>query len=374
MRRWALPLLRRRDDRGRPGGFELTVLREDADRVVEGYLRQGADWYPIENGVPCLLRGALRPDLRAFAHRHRLQLPRDRAASAPSTQKTTSETFSFKWTNFQRYGDMPQEQAFLFAWYRRKFGLAEDADLGAFYADRKRVLEVGPGSGFNTRYIGQCCKGEVVAVDVSSAADVAFAKTSDLPNCCVLRADLMDMPFADETFDLIVADGVLHHTPSTEAAVRELYRKLQPDGQFFFYVYRKMGAARQFSDEHIRKEFGKLSPEACLEACRALTEMGRALSRLGATVTLERPIDVLGIPAGTHDVQRLIYYNFVKCFWNDAFDFDTNNMINFDWYHPHDAWQHTDEEVEAWLRSLGVREYAFNDSNPNGISVLLRKS
>ena len=101
--------------------------------------------------------------------------------------------------------------------------------------------------------------------------------------------------------------------------------------------------------------------------------MGRELSRLAATITLEQPIKVLGIPAGTHDIQRLLYYNFVKCFWNDVFDFETNNMVNFDWYHPQDAWQHTPEEVQSWLQSMGVREYSFNDANPNGISVLLTK-
>ena len=82
---------------------------------------------------------------------------------------------------------------------------------------------------------------------------------------------------------------------------------------------------------------------------------------------------MLGIPAGSHDVQRLIYYNFVKCFWNEAFDYETNNMVNFDWYHPHNAWQHTEEEVRGWLEALGVREFVFHDANPNGLSVLLNK-
>jgi SAM-dependent methyltransferase len=374
MRQWLLSLLRRPDSRGQPAEFDLTVSNEDADHVVEGYLRQGEDWYPVENGVPCFLRGAMRPDLRDFAERHGLMLPGDRpVSSASSTQKPTSETFSFKWSRFRSYGDTPEEQDFLFGWYRRKFGLPAGADLSTFYAGRELVLEVGPGSGFNTRYIAEHCKGRVIAVDISTAAEVVFSKTSDLPNCSVIRADLMDMPFPDELFDLIIADGVLHHTPNTQAAVKELYGKLRRGGEFFFYLYRKMGAVRQFSDEHIRKEFSRLSPQECLDACRALTELGRELSRIGASVTLKQPIEVLGIPAGTHDVQRLIYYNFVKCFWNDAFDFETNNMVNFDWYHPHDAWQHTKEEVEGWLKSLGIKDYAFHDANPNGISVLLRK-
>jgi SAM-dependent methyltransferase len=372
VRRWAAPLLGRRDSGGRFTPFELTVVAEAGDHITEGYLGRGEEWYPIINGVPCFLRAPSSPDLSEFAKRHGLPLTPE-ANSATSSQKITSDSFSFKWSNFQDYGHLQNEQDFLFRWYRRKFGLRENDDLAAFYANRKYVLEVGPGSGFNTCFISQHCKGKVFAVDISEAAIVTFAKTRNFENCAVIRADLMDTPFQDELFDLIIADGVLHHTPDTEAAVRALYRKLQPGGEFFFYVYKKMGAARQFCDEYIRSEFKKLSPQACLAACRGLTDLGRELSRLGAKITLTQPVELLGIPAGTHDVQRLVYYNFVKCFWNEAFDFETNNMINFDWYHPQDAWQHTTEEVGGWLKSLGVEEYKFNDANPNGISVLFTK-
>jgi SAM-dependent methyltransferase len=183
----------------------------------------------------------------------------------------------------------------------------------------------------------------------------------------------MEAPFADEFFDLVIADGVLHHTPDTRAAVQALYRKVAPGGQFFFYVYRKMGPTRRFSDQYIREYFTKLEIEECYEACEGLTELGRELSRLNAKITLEKPIPILDIPAGVHDVQRLLYYNFVKCFWNDAFDYETNNMVNFDWYHPHYAWQHDQEEVAVWLNELAVKSYRFHDANPNGISVLLTK-
>ena len=72
-------------------------------------------------------------------------------------------------------------------------------------------------------------------------------------------------------------------------------------------------------------------------------------------------------------MQRLVYYNFVKCFWNEAFDYETNNMVNFDWYHADTASQHDREEVEEWLKALGGVDYQFNDANPNGLSVMLMK-
>ena len=352
----------------------LEAFAVEGDHVMEGVLRTpDGRWFPILDGVPCFLTGVLRPDLADFAARHGLPLYETTARETAAEQAKTNETFSDKWTRFNNYGLEPQHEEFLFGWYCKKFGLSSRAELEAFYRKRRRILECGCGSGFNSRFMARHCPGEVFALDVSAAAFTTFENTKDLPNCTVVQADLMEAPFPDGHFDFIIADGVLHHTPNTRAAVEALYRKLAPAGEFFFYVYKKMGPARQFCDQHIREAFTQLTTDDCYAACEGLTELGRELSRLNVKITLDKPIHVLGIPAGTHDVQRLIYYNFVKCFWNDAFDYETNNMVNFDWYHPHYAWQHTPDEVEGWLNELGVSDYRFHDANPNGISVLLSK-
>jgi SAM-dependent methyltransferase len=357
-------------------GQPLTVetFRSEGDHVIEGILRApDGRWIPILDGVPSFLTGVLQQNLTDFARRHNLSYQTTATRPGDVEQAKTNKTFSDKWSRFKDYGLIPQHKEFLFDWYCKKFGLLTHEDLRAFYRMRKRVLECGPGSGFNTRFIAENCPGEVFALDISSAAFTTFQNTRHLKNCTVVQADLMEAPFADGFFDLIVADGVLHHTPNTRAAVEALYRKLAPGGQFFFYLYKKMGAARQFTDGHIREQFTKLSPEECYAACEALTDLGRELSRLDARITLDKPIPVLGIPAGTHNIQRLLYYNFVKCFWNEAFDYETNNMVNFDWYHPHNAWQHDQAEVESWLMALGIKDFKFHDANPNGLSVLLKK-
>jgi len=357
-----------------PGSLTLKEFKTDGDHVIEGALvAKDGTWFPILDGVPSFLTGVLQRDLTAFAKAHDLPLNETHARAAAAEQAKTNETFSDKWRRFKNYGLEPEHKEFLYGWFCKKFGLNTVEELKAFHAKRKRILECGPGSGFNSRFMAEQTKGEVFALDISDAAFTTFGNTRDQDNCTVVQADLMEAPFADNSFDFIIADGVLHHTPDTRAAVEALYRKLAPGGQFFFYVYKKMGAARVFADAHIRENFMPMSAEECYEACRGITDLGRELSKIGAKITLERPIPVLGIPAGTHDVQRLLYYNFVKCFWNDAFDYETNNMVNFDWYHPHNAWQHTQDEVEGWLRDLGVKTWTVQDANPNGISVLLTK-
>lgn len=375
MKKWALEALGD-PALGGEGALTLTIFREEGEEILEGVLRaEDGSWYPILKGVACFLRGALRPDLTEFAARHGLP-PLTDAPGRPEVaeQAITNQTFSDKWTRLTQYGLDRSSAQFLQEWYCKKLGVGSVERLKAFYRDKSMILEVGPGSGFNTRFIAEQCPGKVYALDISEAAFTTHNNTFHLDNCTTVQADLMEAPFPDETFDFIIADGVLHHTPNTREAVAALYRKVRPGGQFFFYVYRRMGAARYFCDSYLREQLTKLPVEECYEACEGLTELGRELSRLQAKVTLVRGVPELGIPPGVHDVQRLIYYNFVKCFWNEAFDHETNNIVNFDWYHPHNAWQHSNEEVAGWLEALGVRQFAFHDANPNGISVLLTKA
>ncbi|MBX3321765.1 MAG: class I SAM-dependent methyltransferase [Phycisphaeraceae bacterium] len=355
--------------------LELQILATHGDEITEGILSAGQHWYPIIDGVPRLLFGAVRDHHADFIARHNLadRFPDESAPAPLSTQAATNVTFSDKWRRFKNYGFEQQHQQFLSGWFVKKFGLQSADQLPAFYRAFDRILEIGPGSGFNTQFMAQHCPGSVVSVDISEAAVTTYHNVGSLPNTHILQADLMAIPCEDNVFDFAIADGVLHHTPNTRNAVEAVYKKVKPGGQFFFYVYRQMGAARRFCDAHLRTHLSPLEPEACYEACEGITELGRELSKLDATITLEKGIPLLGIPPGTHNVQRLLYYNFLKCFWNDAFDWETNNMVNFDWYHPHDAWQHTDDEVRSWLADLGVTQYSFNDANPNGISVLLRK-
>ena len=356
--------------------LELDVFESRNGEISRGLLRNRERWYPILDGVPRMLLGEVRGDYGDFIAQHGLSALAQDAGSrgdAGVEQRATNETFSDKWTRFKQYGFDPEHREFLHQWFAEKFGLESPEQLPGFYARRRAILEIGPGSGFNTQYMADHTDGLVVSVDISDAALTTYDNTRDRANVHVVQADLMQLPCADDHFDFAIADGVLHHTPDTRSAVEAVYRKVAPGGQFFFYVYRKMGAARYFVDQHIREAFSPLDPEECYRACEGITELGRELSRLDARIELERGVPILGIPPGTHNVQRLLYYNFLKCFWNDAFDWETNNMVNFDWYHPHNAWQHSEEEVASWLEQLGVEEYSFNPANPNGISCLLRK-
>jgi glycosyltransferase involved in cell wall biosynthesis/ubiquinone/menaquinone biosynthesis C-methylase UbiE len=49
--------------------------------------------------------------------------------------------------------------------------------------------------------------------------------------------DAENLPFADNSFDLVYSNGVIHHTPNTSQVVQEIYRVLKPGGKVMVMVY-----------------------------------------------------------------------------------------------------------------------------------------
>ena len=47
------------------------------------------------------------------------------------------------------------------------------------------------------------------------------------------------LPFASESFDVVYSNGVLHHTPDTAGAIREIHRVLRKDGTGKVMLYHR---------------------------------------------------------------------------------------------------------------------------------------
>ena len=55
------------------------------------------------------------------------------------------------------------------------------------------------------------------------------------------RIDIQDIPFADQTFDVVIANMMLYHVPDLQKALREVYRVLKADGTFYCATYGEHG-------------------------------------------------------------------------------------------------------------------------------------
>ena len=102
----------------------------------------------------------------------------------------------------------------------------------------KRLLEVGCGIGYDLREFSR--RGmEVFGIDLSFKNTLLTKKGLDIFNLkgYVVTADAENLPFKDNSFDLVYSFGVLHHTPDTQKAIDEIYRVLKTGGKCIIGLY-----------------------------------------------------------------------------------------------------------------------------------------
>ena len=101
-----------------------------------------------------------------------------------------------------------------------------------------RVAEIGCGPGRATLYLTRLGH-QVWAVDLS-VGSLALARRR-APGASYTAATNLALPFADASFDAVISDGVIHHTPDARRSLQENARILKPGGYLYLGVYRRHG-------------------------------------------------------------------------------------------------------------------------------------
>ena len=103
-----------------------------------------------------------------------------------------------------------------------------------------KVLEVGCGLGTDGAQFAKA-GADYTGIDLTDAAIELAQRRFELfqlpGNFRVADAERLDFP--DNSFDIVYSHGVLHHTPDTAAAIREVHRVLRPGGKAVVMLYHR---------------------------------------------------------------------------------------------------------------------------------------
>jgi len=329
--------------------FILKSMKKRSSEILEGQLICSKKHkFPIKKGIPRLIVDKTRIFVQ------------------------TEDSFSSKWRNYNKTYHTKKWFTNQKKWFIDRFGWKTENNFNKFLKTRTIILDAGTGVGNSAKLFSTNPKSQVFAIDASESVDFAYKKYGHESNIHFLQADIRKLPFKKNFFDFICSDQVLHHTKDTESSFKILTKLLVKNGIISIYVYRIKGPMREFADNFIRESTIKMSEKQCIEFSKDMASLGKNLSKIKKTITIPKDIPLLKIKAGKYDIQRFIYWNFLKCWWSGDVPFEQSIATNFDWYFPEYAYRHTPKEVRKWFKDAKLKITHLNEIE-SGISVNGRK-
>ena len=179
--------------------------------------------------------------------------------------------------------------------------------LDAQVPPRARILECGCGTGQLSNFLGSANR-SVIGSDLSLPSlrlGEAFRVANGLESVRFLQMNLFRPALKPGRFDLVIANGVLHHTSDPRAAFASIARLVRPGGFLLVGLYHRYG--------------------------RLVTDLRRALFRLSGErfTALDPNLRDLGKSAAKR-----------RAWFRDQYQ------------HPHES-KHTIGETLAWVREIG---------------------
>ena len=321
--------------------FEMTSSGQSVD-VRFGVLksREGGYLYPIIEGVPSLVIRGLPP---WFLHKFAERLVEVRGQPTDDRPRIHDEDWSFsrEWETFYEndvqttWGWTSEERLKMFF---------QETNLEPQHFRDALVCDAGCGNGLLTEKIASL-GAQVIGVDYSTSVYHAEARRKS-DNIHYIRADLQFPPLKPASFDVIISNGVLHHTPSTRHTFSRVASLVKTDGRFYLWLYRRSGDFKhrllQLREALIRPICSRMPP-----SIKSLIVHVDAAILWGAQILFARR----------------------RCTFSELL------VGSYDSLTPRFAWQHhTPIEVASWFFENGFCAPSLTHwDNPNGFGMVAIK-
>ncbi|MBV8732537.1 MAG: class I SAM-dependent methyltransferase [Acidobacteriia bacterium] len=185
------------------------------------------------------------------------EIPRFFHPHDPGDKRDVTEIVkAFYETNpFPNYDDLDSRESLAAKARRGIFARLLDEQI----ARDSLVLEVGCGTGQLTNFLGMAWGRRVFGGDVclnSLRLAEGFRSRYAIENAAFLQMNLFRPAFRPASFDLVVSNGVLHHTGDPRGAFDSIARLVKPGGHIIIGLYNKIGRLTTDLRRHIFNAFG----------------------------------------------------------------------------------------------------------------------
>ena len=269
--------------------------------------------------------------------------------STHQKQQQTNDIFSDKWEKVEEMEKVGEMENFQFKWYLELYGFKNEEELKVFLQSKRVIFDAGCGLGYKAAWFAKLAPNSVViGMDFSDAAKIASKRYKDIPNLYFVQGDIAKTKLNSGVIDYVSCDQVIMHTEVPENTFAHLTDITSQNGEFACYVYSKKALPRELLDDYFRQNVVNFDSEKVWEMSRQLTQLGKTLSDLKINIDVP-DIPMLNIKGGNYDLQRFIYWNFIKCFWRDDWGIEMSDATNFDWYSPSNAKRYSEEEYKKMI-------------------------
>jgi SAM-dependent methyltransferase len=158
-------------------------------------------------------------------------------------------------TPFPNYDDIDSRETLVMKARQGRFAATLDKQLpeGAI------VLEAGCGTGQLTNFLGLSWKRRVLGGDIclnSLRLANGFRERYRIANAAFLQMNLFRPPFRDDSIDVVICNGVLHHTGDPRKGFDALLRILRPGGYILIGLYNRYGRLPTLWRRRVFERFG----------------------------------------------------------------------------------------------------------------------
>ena len=280
--------------------------------------------------------------------------------STHQKQQQTNDIFSDKWEKVDEMEKVGVFEDSQFKWYLELYGFKNEEELKVFLQSKRVIFDAGCGLGYKAAWFAKLAPNSIViGMDFSEAAKMAAKRYKDIPNLYFVQGDIADTKLNSGIVDYVSCDQVIMHTEVPENTFAHLTDITSQNGEFACYVYSKKALPRELLDDYFRQNVINFDSEKVWEMSRQLTQLGKTLSELKINIDVP-DIPMLNIKGGNYDLQRFIYWNFIKCFWRDDWGIEMSDATNFDWYSPSNAKRYSEEEYTKMIEANALDIVTFH--------------